>query len=88
MRNITTLEEKSPFRIMATPVPVLQLTFTCLIALFWTVYVFVASLWEILKKGPSRYFHVKDRSQTPQVLDNPEYGTHVFVKLSKVFILI
>ena len=70
MRNITALEEKSPFRIMAAPVPVLQLIFTYLIALFWAVYVFVTSLWEILKKGPSRYFDVKDRSQRPQVLDN------------------
>ena len=73
---------------MATPVPVLQLIFTYLISLFWAVYVFVMSLWEILKKGPSRYLHVKDRSQRPQVLDNPEYDPHAFVKLSKVFILI
>ena len=66
------------------PAPTLQLIFTYLIALFWGTYVLLRSLWEIIKKGPSKFFYIKDRPDRPQVLDNPDLGTHAFVKLSQV----
>ena len=89
MRNyswVTTGFSRSLRQKMApTKFPTIQLIFTYLIALFWGTYVLLRSLWEIIKKGPSKFFYIKDRSDRPQVLDNPDLGTHAFVKLSQVF---
>ena len=61
-----------------------RLIVTYVISLFWGVYEFIKALWQIIRKGPSTYFHMKDRSRRPQILDNPDLGTHAFVKLSQV----
>ena len=64
-----------------------RLIVTYVISLFWGVYEFIKALWQIIRKGPSIYFYMKDRSRRPQILDNPDLGTHAFVKLSQVKIV-
>ena len=61
-----------------------RLIVTYVISLFWGIYEFIKALWQIIRKGPSTYFHMKYRSRRPQILDNPDLGTHAFVKLSQV----
>ena len=61
-----------------------RLIVTYAISLFWGIYVCIKTLWQILKNGPSSYFHLKDRSKRPKILDNGDLGTHAFVKLSQV----
>ena len=54
---------------------------TYVISLFWGIAMCFKALWLIMK-GPCSYFHTKDRSERPQILDNPDFGTGTtFVKL-------
>ena len=58
-----------------------------LIVIQWTlVLVFgmmalVPFLWNMLVKGPRHMLYVKKREKRPEVLDDPDLGTHKFARL-------
>ena len=38
-------------------------------------------LVDLIKKGPRRFFHVKQRKERPAILDDPSLGQHATVQL-------
>ena len=43
-------------------------------------------LWSVVTKGPKQTFYVKRREERPEVLDDPDLGTHKFARLKVSYI--